>query len=128
MLGSELAAALAGAAAVLGHNWSFMLGLRGGAGGITAGAVVVFLSPPAGLIVAVLAIGLLYVTHYASVATLVVGVGSLLALVALAILAPGSHPWPHVIFGVVAACAILWTLRPNLKRLIQGKERRITLW
>ena len=36
-------------------------------------------------------------------------------------------PW-HVLYGGVAAAAIVTTLRPNLKRLLQGNERRISLW
>jgi acyl phosphate:glycerol-3-phosphate acyltransferase len=128
LIGSELAAALGGVGAVLGHNWSVMLGWRGGAGGMTAGAALVILSPIAGGIVAVTAIALLYFTHYASIATLVVGVGSLVALTLLALLSGGMHPWVHVVFGALAALSIAYALRPNLKRLVQGNERRITLW
>jgi glycerol-3-phosphate acyltransferase PlsY len=128
LLGSELAAALAGVGAVLGHNWSVLLGWRGGAGGVTAGAALVGLSPVAGGIVVVCAIALLYFTHYASVATLVVGVGSLLILALLALLTAGTQPWVHVVFGALAAFSIVWALRPNLKRLVEGNERRITLW
>jgi glycerol-3-phosphate acyltransferase PlsY len=123
---SELTAALAGAAAIAGHNWSFMLGLRGGAGGMTAGAALIMLSPTAGVVVAVIAVALLLITHYASVATLTVGLGSLIVLGLLTLLAGNANPWPHLIFGVMAAVGILWALRPNLKRLIQGTERRIT--
>ena len=128
VLGSELAATLAGAAALFGHNWSVMLGLRGGAGGMVTGAVVVFLAPFPGAMVAALAIILLYISHYASVATLAVGVGSLLALAIAALIDPLAYPWVHVIFGGAAAAGILWALRPNLKRLGEGTERRITLW
>ncbi len=122
----ELTAALAGAAAVAGHNWSFMLGLRGGAGGMTAGAALVMLSPTAGLVVVVIAVTLLLITHYASVATLTVGLGSLIVLGLLSVVAGNANPWPHVIFGIMAAAGILWALRPNIKRLIQGTERRIS--
>jgi acyl phosphate:glycerol-3-phosphate acyltransferase len=128
LLHSELAAALAGAASLFGHNWSLVLGWRGGAGGMTAGAALVFLSPVAGAIVAVAALLLLYISRYASVATLVVGLGSLVVLTLLAWLAGSGHPWAHVPFGALVAAGIVWGLRPNLKRLATGTERRITHW
>ena len=121
----ELTAALAGAGAIAGHNWSFMLGMRGGAGGVTAGAALVMLSPPAGLVIVVVGIVLLAITRYASVGTLTIGLGSLIVLGLLSLVAANSNPWPHVLFGLMAALAIIWALRPNLKRLIQGTERRI---
>jgi glycerol-3-phosphate acyltransferase PlsY len=126
LLGSELAAALAGAGAVIGHNWSFVLRFRGGAGGITAGGALLALSPVAGVIVVVLALLLIYITRYASVATLTVGIGSLVVLTLLAIVAPQISPWAHVPFGILVAPSIVMALRPNLKRLAQGTERHIS--
>jgi acyl phosphate:glycerol-3-phosphate acyltransferase len=125
---AELMAALGGAAAIAGHNWSFMLGLRGGAGGMTAGAALVALSPLAGGIVAMIGVTLLLVTHYASVGTLTIGLGSLIVLGILTVVSPGTNPAPHLIFGVMAAVGIVWALRPNIRRLAEGTERRITLW
>lgn len=125
---SELAAAAAGAGAVLGHNWSVFLGWRGGAGGVTAGAALTALSPVAAAVVVPLAIIALYFTHYASVGTLTVAVGGLLVLALLALLVPAGQVPDHVLFGVCSAAAVVVALRPNLKRLVEGKERRITLW
>jgi glycerol-3-phosphate acyltransferase PlsY len=122
----ELTAALAGAGAIAGHNWSFMLGMRGGAGGVTAGAALVMLSPTAGLVIVVVGIALLAITRYASVGTLTIGLGSLLVLTLLSLVAANTNPWPHVIFGLMAAVAITWALRPNLRRLMQGTERHIS--
>jgi glycerol-3-phosphate acyltransferase PlsY len=128
VLGSEAAAALAGAAAVAGHNWSVVIGWRGGAGGATASAALTALSPLAGAIVVPIGIIVLYFSRYASLATITAGGGGLVALAALAWLAPEGHPWTHVIYGALTAAIVLWSLRPNLKRLADGTERRITLW
>ncbi|MDH7487766.1 MAG: glycerol-3-phosphate acyltransferase [Anaerolineae bacterium] len=124
---SELAAALAGAAAVFGHNWSLFLGFKGGAGGMTAGACLVMLNWLAGAITVPLAILALYLSHYASVGTLTVGVGGLLVLLILRLATPGL-PTAHVLYGLLAAAGIVWALRPNIRRLLRGTERRITLW
>jgi acyl phosphate:glycerol-3-phosphate acyltransferase len=125
---SELAAALAGAAAVIGHNWSFMLGWRGGAGGITTGAALFALSPLAGVVMVPIALLALYISHYASVGTLTVALGGLAVLTVIAVVAPSDATIYHVLFGLFSAAAVTIALRPNLKRLAEGKERRITLW
>ena len=128
LLGSELAAALSGAAAVIGHNWSFLLGWRGGAGGVTAASTLVILSPLAGAIVVPLAVLVLYVSHFASLGSLTAAVGGLLALTLLAVFAPVDHPMVHVLYGVLVTLSVVIALLPNLKRLAEGTERRITLW
>lgn len=128
VLHSELAAAAAGAAAVIGHNWSFWLGWRGGAGGMTAGAALTALSPMAAAVVLPLAVLALLISHYASVGTLTVGVGGAIVLAVLAVLAPASHMPVHEVYGVLSAAAVIVALRPNLERLLAGRERRINLW
>lgn len=128
LAGSELAAALAGEAAVFGHNWPIFLGFKGGAGGATAGACLVMLNGVAGAITVPLAALALYLSHYASVGTLTVGVGGLLVLTILRLVAPALTPAVHLLYGLLAAAWIVWALRPNIRRLLRGTERRITLW
>jgi len=127
-LGGEWAAALGGAAAVFGHNWSCFLNFRGGAGGITGGAVILTLNWRIGIFVALLAILLLYLTHYASVGTMTVGVGTFLVALTGYLLGWRWVPLPHVIYGALATIWIVVSLLPNIKQLIRGEERRITLW
>ena len=129
LLHSELAAAAAGRAAVVGHNWSAMLGWRGGAGGVTDGAALMALSPTAAALVVPMAIVALYLSRYASVGTLTIAIGGALMLALLALLAPHSQVLSgHVAFGIFSAAAMIIALRPNLKRLLEGRERRIDLW
>jgi glycerol-3-phosphate acyltransferase PlsY len=118
-------AAMGGAFAVIGHNWSIFLGLRGGAGGATAAGALIALNPIAGAILVPLFILILVVVRYASVATMSIGLGSL-AILTLFYLVGWNTPAGQILFGVVASIAILWALRPNIRRLIQGNERRIT--
>jgi len=128
LAGSELAAALSGAAAVLGHNWPIFLHFKGGAGGATASACLVMINGIAGAITVPLAVLALYLSHYASVGTLTVGVGGLLVLTILRLVAPALAPAAHLLYGLLAAVWIVWALRPNIRRLLRGTERRITLW
>lgn len=126
IFGAEGAAALAGAFAVIGHNWSIFLRFRGGAGGGTGVGALVALNPLAGLILVPIFAFILVVGRYASVATLSVGLGSLVILASLYAIGQGT-PLSHIVFAISISIAIVWTLRPNLMRLIAGNERRINL-
>lgn len=128
LAGSELSAALSGAAAVFGHNWPIFLRFKGGAGGITASACLVMLNGVAGAITIPIAALTLYLSHYASVGTLTVGVGGLLVLTIMRLVTPALTPAVHLLYGLLSAAWIVWALRPNIRRLLRGTERRITLW
>ncbi|MFZ2489315.1 MAG: glycerol-3-phosphate acyltransferase [Anaerolineae bacterium] len=125
LFGNEAAAALAGAAAVAGHNWSIFLRFKGGAGGSTAAGSLLALNLLAGAIVVPIFVLILFVGRYASVATLSVGVGSVLVIGLLHLLNPAKTPLSQWLFAVPALLLIAISLRPNLQRLVQGTERRV---
>ncbi len=113
---------IAGIAVVIGHNASIFLGFKGGAGtGPNIGACVA-MWPLSGLwLVPMLPVGL-NVTRYASLTSIIIAV---LIPVQLAVRAAlGYGPWQYVIYGVVTMLLILWALRPNIKRLLNGTEPR----
>jgi glycerol-3-phosphate acyltransferase PlsY len=122
---------LAPLAAILGNNYSVFLiergtdgrlHLRGGAGGAAAGGGTFGLWAPAGLILVPSALLVWYLTGYASITTLSVG---LLAIIIMGVRAAlGFGPWEYVLYGVVTEAMLIWALRPNIKRLMDGTERR----
>jgi glycerol-3-phosphate acyltransferase PlsY len=121
--------AAAGALAVLGHNYSvFMLQrtngkyvLRGGAGGAPTIGAAIAMWPSIGLVLLPISMGLLVGVGYASLATLSTG---LLATIVFVLRArAGEGPWAYVVFGLLAEGLLLWALRPNIRRLAEGKER-----
>jgi glycerol-3-phosphate acyltransferase PlsY len=63
-----------------------------------------------------------YGVGYASITTLSVGLVSILILGVRAAL--GLGPWEYVLYGVLAEALLVWALRPNIKRLVEGTERR----
>lgn len=128
LLTGELGAALAGAAAVIGHNWSVFLKFRGGAGGMSTAAGLIALNFYVGIPMAVIAILVFYFSRYASVATLTASVGSLAALTIVLLAFPRLAHWEHLIYGFLTALACVWALRPNIRRLLAGAERRVTRW
>ncbi len=125
VFGDEAAAALAGAAAVAGHNWSIFLGFKGGAGGSTAAGALLALNPLAGAIVVPLFVLILFVGRIASIATLWVGAGSVVAILLLHVINPVATPLSQLLFAVPAMVLIAISLRPNIERLLNGTERRV---
>jgi glycerol-3-phosphate acyltransferase PlsY len=124
---------LAPIAAVLGHNYSIFLRerdaltgrlrLRGGAGGAPAGGGAFGLWPPT--LFAILPVGLLivYGIGYASLATMSI---PLVATIIFAYRAwIGASPWQYVIYGIVTEIILIWALRPNILRLMNGTERLV---
>ncbi len=122
----NLSLALAGGLAVIGHNWSFLNGFKGGAGGITAAATTLAISPLVGGITIIIGAFVIWWTRIASVGTFAVGVASFALFLILAV--DQITPWPFAIFGVIALAAVMIALRPNREKLREQKERIITLW
>lgn len=130
--GNPWVEALAGAAAVLGHNSSVFLLERkegrlvwqGGAGGASAWGAFFGLWPIGALVsIPVLLGGVYYGIGYASVATMSV---PLLAGILFAVRAGlGIGPWAYVIFAILVEFLVAWALRPNIKRLLRGEERLV---
>jgi glycerol-3-phosphate acyltransferase PlsY len=116
---------------VAGHNYSIFLiernadgkiQLRGGAGGAAAGGGAFGLWPPVAFILIPLGLLIWYVTGFASVTTLSIGLITLIVFGIRAAL--GLGPWAYVLYGFLVEVLMIWALRPNLKRLVEGTERR----
>lgn len=117
--GTGLAVAT-GAAAVLGHVFSFWVGFRGGKGVATGAGVFLALSP--------LALGIVFLVWLATLAlTRIVSLGSILAALLLpaAVWATGSAGGPTLVFASAVALFVIWAHRDNLRRLFRGEEGRI---
>ncbi len=118
--------------AILGHNYSIFLAeydeksglrLRGGAGGAPAIGGVAGLWLPSAFILVPTLLFILFGIGYASVATMSVG------FIAIAIFLYryliGASPWQYMLYGIVAEILLLWALRPNIRRLLNGTERLV---
>ena len=108
----------AAACAVVGHVWPLWHGFRGGKGAATAVGGLLMLWP--------WSIGVLLPVWMAVlVATGYVGLSTLLAALALPLLAWGTDAEPaRLWFSIFAALFIAFTHRANLQRLRQGTESR----
>ena len=113
-------AVLYGAAAVLGHVFSFWVGFRGGKGVATGAGVVGALSPPV-LVVGAVAWGMaLFLTRYVSLAS--VSAASVAALSSWLVAGAGTALRA---FMLAVAVFVAWSHRSNLARLRAGKEPKL---
>ena len=111
----ELAIA-AGAAAIVGHNWTPLLGFKGGKGVATSAGVFLGLLPwPMAVTIAAFALAVRISGH--------ISVGSMTSAVVLPVAALALHEkTAYCIAAAVAGALIIYKHIPNLKRLIQNKE------
>ena len=118
----EAMPALAGIAAVVGHNWSLFIGFTGGRGVSTGVGGLLALVPPAGLAAAVVAFSTMGLSRYVSLGSMA---GAVVGALALAVfVALGQRPAIDLVYTVVAPL-IIWQHRDNIGRLLRGQERRI---
>jgi acyl phosphate:glycerol-3-phosphate acyltransferase len=116
--------ALAGVCAILGHNYPIFLRFKGGAGGASCVGAAVGLWAPSILIVLPVALIIWWGIGYASLATLSVSVIITVLFAVRAFFWPAAAPWEFILYGVGAFVLLAWALRPNLRRLLRGEERR----
>jgi glycerol-3-phosphate acyltransferase PlsY len=130
--GQPWAEVLAPVAVILGHNYSLFLierneqgrlRLRGGAGGAPCVGGSFGLWPGSFLFIVPLAALIFYFVGYASVTTMSVALLSSLVFAVRAAL--GLSPWEYVAYGLISFVLLVWALRPNIQRLIEGKERLV---
>ena len=117
--------AVAGVAAIIGHDWPVYIGFRGGRGvAATYGAFAAMLFFPLtvpGLLAAAVAIVLTFrYMSLMSVTTVPMGGAAFLGL-ALA----GIVPYAFAIFGGIASALVLFQHRENIQRLLTGTEPKI---
>ena len=121
---------LAPIAAILGHNYSLFLierdarnrlRLRGGAGGGPTVGGAIGLWWPSAFIVLPLAALVFFGIGYASVTTLSIAV--ITTTVFWVRYARGLATLPDVLYGLIALLLLVWALRPNIRALIEGRER-----
>jgi acyl phosphate:glycerol-3-phosphate acyltransferase len=120
--------------AVIGHNYSvFLVGrtlegklkFNGGAGGATVFGGAMALWFPVGVIIFPLAALVYIFIGYASVTTMSIAFIALVVFMIRSI--NGLSPWAYVIYGLLTEIIVLWALRPNIQRLLQGTERAVGL-
>ena len=117
---SEATLAAVAAAAVVGHVFPVWLRFRGGKGVATASGVFWVLAPEATALALVAFTGVVWLTRYVSLGSMVAAV-----VLAAAVYFNGEAPATIVCAAGVAAL-VLYRHRANMVRLHAGRERRIS--
>ena len=115
---------LTGIAVIVGHSWSAFIGFSGGKGTATGWGALFALSPIAGIVASVIGVGLVALTRYVSLGSIVAATLGSLTLAALA-LVNDSVPLEYALYGAVGAPIILLKHRDNIQRLLKGDERKL---
>ncbi|HLE15721.1 MAG TPA: glycerol-3-phosphate acyltransferase [Anaerolineales bacterium] len=119
-------------AAILGHNYSIFLlergvegraRFRGGAGGAPTVGAAFAMWPWSLLFVLPLSSLVFYFVGYASLTT--ISAPLIITLVFAYRAWIGASPWAYAAYGVLAEIILLWALRPNIRRLLNGTERLV---
>lgn len=114
-----LASLLAGAVAVIGHNYTCWLNFKGGRGVATSLGVVITLMPLGALLVFLIWAVIVYITRYVSL-------GSIIGAVCAPVTAwYFGYDSKVQIFIAVMALLVIVGHKDNIKRLLSGTENKI---
>jgi len=116
--------ALAGLAAIVGHNWPFFLGFRGGKGVATSCGVFLALFPLGVLISLGVWVGTLALWRYVSLSSMLAGV----ALLVCALLLQEDFLGDRKLVTLLAALAAVLSVfrhKGNIRKLLQGTETKV---
>lgn len=119
---------LAAGAVVLGHTFPIFFGFKGGKGVATALGVLLICNWQIGLICLVFALVIMAVTR-------IVSLGSIMAAILYPVLTlfihehyiiAGEGNYSYLIFSILLAILVVYNHRTNLKRILEGKENKLS--
>ena len=124
MADAPMVETLTGIAVIAGHSWSVFIGFSGGKGTATGWGALFALYPIAGIVASVIGVGLVALTRYVSLGSMVAATLGAVTLAVIALM-NDAVPWEYALYGAVGAPIILFKHRDNIQRLIKGDERKL---
>lgn len=119
----------AGFGAVLGHNFPFYLGFKGGKGIACTSGMILAVLPVSAPLCLILFIGAVAITRYVSLGSVLVVTAYLIQVIVLGQMGYIPLKGAYLIeFYIVSACftiMALWRHRANIKRLLNGTENKL---
>lgn len=121
----------AGAGAILGHNFPFYLGFKGGKGIACTAGLIIFFHPYLFLPEFITFFGIFFATHYVSLGSLCVQIVLIAEMVIFGQLGVFgmAQPLLNELYIVTIALAVMafWEHRKNIERLVHHQERKTYL-
>lgn len=124
--GDDLVEALCAGSAVAGAIWSVFAGFRSGRGVGTGVGTMLVIQPLAVVLAAPVFIGVILVTRYVSLGSLLGSAAMLPVMLLFVLVAPGT-PLSYVLYAAVGAGLIWLAHSDNINRLLHGTERKFDL-
>jgi acyl phosphate:glycerol-3-phosphate acyltransferase len=119
----EWAAAVAGVAAIVGHNWSVFIGFTGGRGVATSAGALGAMSLWTIVIVAPIVVLAIWRSRYVSLGSVTGALGAPIITAALAVI--GAASIPAIAYALASGLLVTAAHADNIGRLRAGTERRI---
>ncbi len=113
-----------GLAAVTGSSRSIFLGFGGGRGVGTGVGTMLVIQPVAMLLATPVFVGVILITRYVSLGSLLASASLFPAMLLLYLVAQGSIPPAYLIYGAVGPVLIWIAHADNIQRLLAGTERK----
>jgi glycerol-3-phosphate acyltransferase PlsY len=124
--GDPLVEVLCGVSAVAGAIWSVFAGFRSGRGVATGVGTMLVIQPIAVLLATPVFIGVILLTRYVSLGSLIGSAAMFPAMLLVFLLVPET-PLPYVLYSAVGAALIWLAHADNIDRLLHGTERKFDL-
>lgn len=121
----------AAAGVILGHNFPFYLGFRGGKGVAATAGLLIGFDPLMLVLGMVVFFGIFFATHYVSLGSLLVYAGFLIELIVLG--QTGHFQMTQSLLaemygiGIFLTAMTYWKHRKNIRRLMEGTESKTYL-
>ena len=110
----------AGAGCVLGHNFPFYLGFKGGKGIATTGGVIFAFHWQLGLLCAAVFLIITAISKYVSLGSI-----CMVLIIPFILYFNNPHDWKLVIVGCIFTAMAIWRHRANIGRLMNGTENKL---
>jgi len=125
LLGDEpLLDGLAALSVIIGHNWPILSRFQGGRGIASAVGALAVLAPISTVVACAAFIPAVLITRYVSLGSLLAVVSAIITMPILAFI--GMTHWEYLAYTMIAGPLIILRHKENIRRLIDGTERRLS--
>ena len=117
---------IAGLAALLGHLFPLWFGFRGGKGVLTSIGILLIINPMVMGLILLFLLPFVFIVRIVSLAS-ITGAALYPLLTYLVQSIRGEVVLLDIVFALIFAGLVIWMHRSNIKRLMNGTEKRLTL-